>query len=234
MIVYDKSSGNILIHREYTNAFPAKIIIESDRIYAENGNKPHGYGAINPDNYTPYPKNPVIAGVFKQIGLADELGSGVRNLIKYVQIYSKTIPELIEEDIFKVIIPLSPRITSWKTGSGEMESDLPGIVHGVHDGGYDGGYDGVHDGVHDEVNDILLSKTEEKILANLRSARSTPQLLAELGYKKRTRNYVAALKKLLTCKLIEMTLPDKPRSKKQQYRLTSKGSAWLNSNTIPG
>ena len=81
-------ASNILIHREYFNPFPAKIIIEKDRIYSENSNKPHTHGIINPNNFTPFPKNPVIAGVFKQIGNADDLGSGVRNLVKYTKIYS--------------------------------------------------------------------------------------------------------------------------------------------------
>ncbi|MCK5508724.1 MAG: putative DNA binding domain-containing protein [Desulfobacterales bacterium] len=42
-------------------------------------------------------KNPVIARFFKEIGCADELGSGVRKLFKYCRHYSggKT-PELIE------------------------------------------------------------------------------------------------------------------------------------------
>jgi len=31
-------ASNILIHREYTNGFPAKIIIERKRIYSENAN----------------------------------------------------------------------------------------------------------------------------------------------------------------------------------------------------
>ena len=102
-------ASNILIHREYMNAFPAKIIIERTRIYAENSNKPHGTGPINPDKFTPYPKNPVIARFFKEIGLADELGSGVRNLVKFVKIYSQSKPQLIEEDIFKISIPVLPQ-----------------------------------------------------------------------------------------------------------------------------
>jgi len=99
--------SNILVHREYSSPFPAKIIIENDRIYTENWNKAMRHGHINPDNFTPYPKNPLLARFFVNIGRADKLGSGVRNLYKYTKIYSGGKPELIEGDIFKTIIPLS-------------------------------------------------------------------------------------------------------------------------------
>lgn len=74
---------------------------------AENWNRPHGDGVIDPANFSPYPKNPVIAKFFKEIGRVDELGSGVRNTFKYSSIYIPgTEPELIEDDIFRTIIPL--------------------------------------------------------------------------------------------------------------------------------
>ncbi|GHV24566.1 ATP-dependent DNA helicase RecG [Clostridia bacterium] len=99
--------SNILAHREYSSAFPAKIIIEKDRIYAENWNKSLKHGRINPDNFTPYPKNPILARFFEKIGFSDQLGSGVRNLYKYTKIYSGGgEPELIEGDVFKTIVPL--------------------------------------------------------------------------------------------------------------------------------
>jgi ATP-dependent DNA helicase RecG len=108
-------ASNILMHREFTSAFPAKFIIEKNQIRTENANKPYGHGKINLKDFSPYPKNPTIARVFKEIGFADELGSGVRNLTKYVKIYSNSTPELIEEDIFKIIIPLTPQVTPHDT-----------------------------------------------------------------------------------------------------------------------
>jgi len=107
---------NILIHREYLSGFPAKFIIENNEVRTENANRPHGHGMINPSDFTPYPKNPVIARFFKEIGRADELGSGVRNLYKYTRIYSGGVdPQLIEGDIFKIIIPTTPQATEQVT-----------------------------------------------------------------------------------------------------------------------
>lgn len=102
--IFREVTSNILIHREYTNAFPAKLIIERGQVRTENSNKPHGFGTLNPENFTPFPKNPVIASFFRQIGQADELGSGMRKLMKYGKVYGNADPELIEGDIFQIIV----------------------------------------------------------------------------------------------------------------------------------
>jgi len=76
-------------------------------VIIENWNRPHDGGIIDPNNFSPYPKNPVIAKFFKEIGRVDELGSGVRNTFKYCKLYiSGSNPVFMEEDIFKTIIPL--------------------------------------------------------------------------------------------------------------------------------
>ena len=48
----------------------------------------------------------IIAAFFRNIGYADQLGSGVRNLFKYSKYYSGKDPEFIEGDIFRIIVPL--------------------------------------------------------------------------------------------------------------------------------
>ena len=99
--------SNILVHRDFGSAFPAKIIIERDRIVTENWNLPKKPGRIDPDNFIPFPKNPLLARFFINIGRADILGSGVRNLYEYTKIYSGGEPELIDGDVFRTIVPLS-------------------------------------------------------------------------------------------------------------------------------
>ena len=93
--------GNLLIHREYSHAFPAKLVIESKRLFTENSNKPNVSGRIDPKLFSPFPKNPSIARVFRVIGRADELGSGVRKLYRYCKDFCGHDPVLIEDDIFR-------------------------------------------------------------------------------------------------------------------------------------
>lgn len=99
--------ANLLIHREYSNPYPAKLIITRDNILTENANKPRMIGYIDLNNYSPFPKNPKIAAFFKEIGLADELGSGIKKIAKYTKIYSGGEPSFKDDEIFKVIVPIS-------------------------------------------------------------------------------------------------------------------------------
>ena len=62
-------------------------------------------GRITPENLKPHPKNPTIANFFKQLGWAEELGSGVQKMFKYCPIYVKGALPIIEEgDVFKLTI----------------------------------------------------------------------------------------------------------------------------------
>lgn len=99
--------ANTLIHREYSSSYQAKFVIEKDRMYVENANRSTHDGLITPDNMEPNPKNPIIASFFRNIGYADQLGSGVRNLFKYSVHYSGKQPEFIEGDIFRIVVPLN-------------------------------------------------------------------------------------------------------------------------------
>ncbi len=99
--------GNILVHRDYSSAYPAKVIIEKDWLRTENWCIPRRHGNIMSDEFTPYPKNPLIQQFFANIGRTDTIGSGVRNLYKYTPMYSDGgKPELIEDDVFRINIPL--------------------------------------------------------------------------------------------------------------------------------
>lgn len=98
--------SNLLVHREFGNAFPAKLIIEKDKIYTENWNRAQRIGRIELKDFAPYPKNPILANFFVNIGYADSLGSGVRNLYKFTKIYSGGEPDFEEGDVFKLTVPL--------------------------------------------------------------------------------------------------------------------------------
>lgn len=57
--------SNSLAHRDYSSGFVAKMVIEKDRIFAENSNRAHGHGSLNLSTFKPFPKNPPISKVFR-------------------------------------------------------------------------------------------------------------------------------------------------------------------------
>ena len=81
--------SNTLMHREFTSSYTAKFVIEKDRMYVENANRATKEGFITVDNLEPNPKNPLIASFFK-----------------YSKYYSGKDPLFVEDDVFRIIVPL--------------------------------------------------------------------------------------------------------------------------------
>ena len=114
--------SNILAHRDFSNAYTAKLIIERDKIYTENSNLPHGHGELQLNKFEPFPKNPTISKVFREIGYADELGSGMRNTNKYTKLYSGGTPIFEEGNVFKITIPLE-NVAELQVGPGSNKEN---------------------------------------------------------------------------------------------------------------
>ncbi len=121
-IITREMIANTLIHREFTSAYQAKFVIENDRMYVENANRSAQSGVITPENIEPNPKNPIIASFFRNIGYADQLGSGVRNLFKYSRHYSGREPEFLEGDVFRITVPLD---NSYLDSDDQITAQLP-------------------------------------------------------------------------------------------------------------
>ena len=182
--------GNLIIHREYSNPFPAKFVIERNGLFTENGNKPHGHGPIDLRLFSPFPKNPVIARVFKEIGLADELGSGVRKLFRYCKLYSGRDPELIENDVFRFILPLS-------------EENQASLDKTTAQGAT-------------QVTAQVTAQVE-RLLDFCLIPRSREEMMAFLGLAHREHFRREILQPLLEKGVLTMTMPDKPTSPEQRY-----------------
>ena len=58
-----------------------------------------------------------------QIGRADTLGSGVRNLYKFTKIYSGSVPVLEEGDVFKTTIPIVSAVSEINTANSYDTTD---------------------------------------------------------------------------------------------------------------
>lgn len=131
---------NILIHREYSSAYPTTLTIWSNRIETENWNVPYVYGKIDLKTLKPHRKNPTIANVFSQMGIVEELGSGTKKIFKYTPLFSGGKDPVIEEhDVYRIIIPyegttdINRQETDKKPITTDMEQKVLDLLNeGVH------------------------------------------------------------------------------------------------------
>jgi hypothetical protein len=66
------------------NGRPARFIIYADRVEVNNANHAVNHVLIDPRGFAPFPKNPTLAWFFIQLGRVEELGSGMRNVMRYL------------------------------------------------------------------------------------------------------------------------------------------------------
>ena len=183
--------SNLLCHRDFSSGYIASMVIEKDRLITKNGNVAHGFGFLHLESFKPFAKNPAIANVFREIGWADELGSGMRNTYKYTKLYSGAEPIFEEGDMFTTIIPLSVEATAVKI------SPTPVIKK----------FDGRN--ISKEAIEALLVFCEEP-----RSRKEMHALFDGISLAS-FRNKV--LNPLLESGELLRTIPDAPNSSKQKY-----------------
>ncbi len=159
--------SNTLAHRDYSSGFPAKMVIDTEKILVENSNLSHGIGILDLNKFEPFSKNPSISKVFREIGFADELGSGMRNTNKYTQLYTGQKPVFEEGNIFKTIIPLK-KIATRKVGRNDV---VHNVVHNV-----------AHGVVHDKLD--LVEFIKEKVRSNNKITRKS--MADEVGVSVKT------------------------------------------------
>ena len=149
---------------------------------------------IDPSHFTPHPKNPSIARLFREIGRADELGSGVRNLFKYCKAYCGHDPQLIEQDIFKFILPLTAEATPQATQQVTQQATQ-------------------------QVTEQVTEQAErtKRILEFCQTPKNREEIQEFLGLKDREHFRSEILNPLLEQGLLYPTIPDKLTSPKQKY-----------------
>lgn len=198
--------SNLLMHRDFSSGYVAKMVIEKDKLYTENANLSHGYGILNLATFDPFQKNPPISKVFREIGLADELGSGMRNTYKYTKMYSGGEPQFVEGDVFRITIPLTKVATA--TVGPTSTTVSPQVTTQVSPQ------------VTTQVK--LESEKLSALLEYCSTARSRKEMQDFCGIKTTEYFRKNIIRPMLTEGLIRQTIPDKPNSRNQKYIKVSK------------
>ena len=197
--------SNILAHRDFSNAYTAKLIIERDKIYTENSNLPHGHGELQLNKFEPFPKNPPISKVFREIGLADELGSGMRNTNKYTKLYSGGVPVFEEDHIFRITIPME-NVAELQVGPTSQGNTQDKEI--INEADYLS---------HSHLKIKLDLMEYSRVMKYLEIPRSRKEIQSFCGYKSRDAFVKNVLRPLIEAEKVGLLLPDKPNSPNQKY-----------------
>ncbi len=189
---------NAIVHNDYSNGSVPKFEFFSDRLEITSaGGLP--YGLELDDFFAGHsaPRNKEIMRVFRDLDIVEHLGSGIPRIL---DAYGRDAFN-ISRNFMRLVFPYSEPIQPQHEPAGQ-DRDPVGTK-------------------------LALSGHQVEILRNCLIERPIADLMKIEGRSDRTKFRDQVLKPLLNAGLLEMTVPDKPRSSKQKYRLTEKGRAVL-------
>lgn len=196
---------NALVHSDYSHrGTPIRIAFFDDRIDIESpGLLLPGMTIEDMKSGTSKIRNPVIARIFRELGLVEQWGSGVKRIFAEAQEQGLPEPQITE---IATGVRLSIRLRERVSVAGPEKQ------------------------AREQVNtpraqsEAQSEAQSDQILALLASAPlSANELVTRLGLKSKTGAFKRAIKRLLEAGLIEYTLPDTVQSRLQKYRITEKG-----------
>ena len=191
---------NALIHRDYYQNSPIRLFIFDNRIeICSPGILPESVTEESIKQGISKPRNQLLFDNAKYLLPYTGIGSGIIRAMRSYDHISFENNHTKEE--FTVTILRKEMVQ-------EQKSD--------YDSDYDGDYDNDYDNDYDE-----------KILRFSITPKSRKEVMDLLGISVHTYNYDRYIAPLLKKELLIMTLPDKPKSKRQQYVTTEKGKALL-------
>ncbi len=82
--------ANLCVHTDYSSGYACFYHIFKDRVITQNPTRllpeiPEG--KLNPQQLRNYTKNPLLVRVFLELAWAEDMGSGIRNILRYAPLY---------------------------------------------------------------------------------------------------------------------------------------------------
>ena len=200
MLAIKEAIVNAVCHRDYTSNASVQVMLFKDRLEIWNpGHLP--FGVTVEDLYSVHsstPTNPLIAEPMYLNGTIEKAGTGTNDIVKLCKEAGLNKPEYLQQAFFKVVLYRN----NVQVEDNDNQNNTSDRVQ-------------VNTQVNTQVNKLILSIENNEI--SLTEIKNKLQLQDRIGVM---RNYIQPAFKL---GLIEMTIPDKPNSRLQKYRLTAKG-----------
>ena len=194
---------NAIVHRDYRSTGCTEVKIYMDRLEIVS---PKTSSTIqhNQDFQTTrsIPQNPLLFEMFRRMGLVNGTGKGLQKIYKCCRDYGTKSPDIqVSSDKFKIVFPRNNQHDSVKTL--HVRSDFSPHVES-------------HVGIE-------VSQKVQTVIGKMEQEHTRAEIVELLHLRDRIYVMKEYIHPAIEAGLIEMTKPDKPRSRMQKYRLTVAG-----------
>lgn len=227
---------NAVVHRDYSlTGKDIKVAIYDDMVEITSpGTLPPSIDFLEMEARQSDIRNKVIAPVFKHLGIIDQWGNGLKIISQELKAY----PE-IEFKWFERGLQFQVQFIK-KNYQPEVEQAIDIELIGKDLGARLGlSWARVRPKLGPSWDQVGTKSAPswrqvENLLAFAEMARSITAIMELLEWKNRTKFRAKYITPLLELELLQMTIPDKPNSSRQQYYLTARGRRFLEFlKTIP-
>jgi len=210
---------NAIYHRSYEIREPIEVRILPDCVTIANYPGPDR--SVNLDDLrtghgvTRRYRNRRIGEFLKELSLTEGRGTGIPKILRAIQKNGSPLPVFETDDdrtYFVVRFPIHPKALHRITKKERAESQKP-----QHQSQSKSQYQSNKQPLSTKICLYLTQTTDASI----------SDISEHLGQKRVSGQLKVILKDLMTKAFIEYTMPDKPQSRLQRYRLTAKGTAWI-------
>jgi len=192
---------NAIVHNDYSFEVPPKFEIFPDRLEITSaGRLPESMSHKEFFSGISIPRNKELMRIYRDVELVESLGSGIPRIL---QAYGEESFKF-SENFIRIIFPVSVQVDDQDSGQDGTKS-APSR-HQV----------GTKSALR-KINNI------ENLIIYCSEIRSVVDMLTFMGLSDRTKFRNKYINPLLKAGILEMTIPDKPNSQNQKYRLTPKG-----------
>lgn len=234
---------NAVCHRDYTDEGSVQVMLFRDRLEVLNpGTLPRGWTAANLlQTHDSKPHNGILATAMQWAGYVEKSGYGTEDIVRKCKAWGLRVPEYHPSSVdFRLVLwrqevkelrdftqvgevgevgsPKGVESSGARGVESDAEKPIKSMVCDSSSRLYPPGAMGVESG-----GGVVRSLRDMILLSVMQQPKSRAEIARSLGKPRIFGNLVRRITTLLDDDLIELTVPDKPNSRLQKYRITKKG-----------
>lgn len=234
---------NAVCHRDYTDEGSVQVMLFRDRLEVLNpGTLPRGWTAANLlQTHDSKPHNGILATAMQWAGYVEKSGYGTEDIVRKCKAWGLREPEYHPSSVdFRLVLwrqevkelrdftqvgevgevgsPKGVESSGARGVESDAEKPIKSMVCDSSSRLYPPGAMGVESG-----GGVVRSLRDMILLSVMQQPKSRAEIARSLGKPRIFGNLVRRITTLLDDDLIELTVPDKPNSRLQKYRITKKG-----------